>query len=81
MFIGVCLCLPFFVHVSLFTHVYLCLPLFNRACLLMFIQVYSFSPMLTHVYLCLVAFSLPVTTEMAILKGVVHVTDTPTSRV
>ena len=27
-----------------------------------------------------VAFSLPVPTEMAILKGVVHVTDTPTSR-
>ena len=26
-----------------------------------------------------VAFSLPVPTEMAILKGVVHVTDTPTS--
>ena len=27
-----------------------------------------------------VAFSLPVPTEMAISKGVVHVTDTPTSR-
>ena len=27
-----------------------------------------------------IAFSLPVPTEMAILKGVFHMTDTPTSR-
>ena len=31
-------------------------------------------------WICRVAFSLPVPTEMAILKGAVHVTDTPTSR-
>ena len=45
--------LTMFTRVNLFAHVYVCSPLFARACSHTFTHVYSCSPMFTRVYLCL----------------------------
>ena len=49
---------PYLLVFTLFTRVYLCLPLFTPACLPMFTHFYLYLPMFTHVYSCLPMFTL-----------------------